>query len=182
MTFRRIVASLLLATGALVVSAVPAAAHTELKSSNPPAGATLDAAPTQLELTFTEPVTGPSIQVASPEGAWTVGTPSVAGPVVTVPVTPAGPAGQHTITWKVVSADGDPVSGTVAFTLSKPVAAPTTTVPPTTTTTSAAASSTPAPAASEDGGGLPVWAWVVIGLGVVALAVGGFLVSRRQSA
>ncbi|TWP52690.1 copper resistance protein CopC [Lentzea tibetensis] len=186
MTLRRTATSLLLVIGALAFSAAPASAHTELKSSNPAAGAVLDEAPKQLELTFTEPVTLPAdaVQVVSDTGSWTIGTPSVAGAVVTVPVTPSGPAGPHTIKWKVVSEDGDPVSGSIIFALSKPVAAPTSSSAPapTTTTTEASgtASNTPAPAAQDSDSGLPVWVWVVIGLVVVAAAGGGFLVARRR--
>lgn len=184
MTLRRTAASLLLVLGALAFSAAPASAHTELKSSNPTAGAVLDEAPKQLELTFTEPVTLPAdaVQVVSDTGSWTIGTPSVAGAVVTVPVTPSGPAGPHTIKWKVVSSDGDPVSGSIIFALSKPVAAPTSSAAPTTTTTEASgtASNTPAPAAQDSDSGFPLWAWIVIGLAVVAAAAGGFLVARRR--
>ena len=100
MTFRRVAAALLLALVALGSTALPASAHTELKSSNPAKGAALPAPPQQVELTFTESVTAPAdaITVTGPNGAkWTVGQATVAGPVVTAPVQATGPAGTYTI-------------------------------------------------------------------------------------
>ena len=142
MTFRRMTAALLLAFVALGPTTLPASAHTELKSSNPAKGAALPAPPQQVELTFTEAVTVPAdaITVTGPDSAkWTVGPATVAGAVVTAPVQATGPAGTYTVTWKVVSSDGDPVTGTIGFTLTNP-ATTTTTAPTTTTTTTAAPS------------------------------------------
>src|SRR5690349_21207211 len=183
MTFRRIAAALLLAFVALGPTALPAFAHTELKSSNPAKGAALPAPPQQVELTFTEAVTAPAdaITVTGPDGAkWTVGPATVSGAVVTAPVTPAGPAGAYVFTWKVVSDDGDPVTGTIDFTLSAPAA--TTTTVPTTTTTTAAATPSVAPAAqSETGGGIPAWVWIVIAA-VVLAGIGVAVALRRRRA
>ncbi|RSM77669.1 copper resistance protein CopC [Kibdelosporangium aridum] len=189
--FRRLSAALLLSATALQVTAAPALAHTSLKSSNPAKNASVATPPTQIQLTFSEPVQVEpgAISVAGPSGAqWTVGQATVANEVVTAPVTPVGPAGQYTINYRVISADGDPVSGKVPFTLTAAVAAPTTTTPttttppPTTTSTtapgqngSAVTTATPTPAAqeNEDSGGIPVWVWIVgavviVGLGVFA--------------
>ena len=121
---RTLLVTVLAALGVFAASS-PAWAHTTLTSSTPAAGATLAAAPKQVKLTFAEAVTLPAapISVTGPNGArWTVGTPSVAGPVVTAPVTAAGPAGRYTLTYKVIAGDGDPISGTVSFTLSAPAA------------------------------------------------------------
>lgn len=174
MTLRRTVVSLLLTIGALALSAAPALAHTTLKSSNPAPGGVLDAAPAAIELTFTGAVSQPTVTIPS----WTLGTPAVAGTVVTVPVTASSP-GAHTITWKVVSDDGDPVTGTIPFTLSGP---PTTT---TTTTeqavTGSATNQAPAAQPEPSGQGFPLWAWIVIGAAVVAAAVGAVVFQRRRS-
>lgn len=181
MTFRRVAAALLLALVALGSTALPASAHTELKSSNPAKGAALPAPPQQVELTFTESVTAPAdaITVTGPNGAkWTVGQATVAGPVVTAPVQATGPAGTYTITWKVVSDDGDPVTGTIDFTLSAPT---TTTVPTTTTTATAAATSSAAPAAQSenDNGGVPAWVWILAGV-LVLVGIGTAIALRRK--
>lgn len=189
MLVRRLFAVLLLIATAVFTFVTPASAHTSLKSSNPAKGASLAAPPPAIVLTFSEPVQAEAgaITVAGPGGAqWTVGHADVAGAVVSAPVTPVGPAGQYTISYRVISADGDAVRGTVAFTLTAAVPAPvvpatTTTAPPTATTTAATTTTTaipettpsPTPAAQEttDSGGIPVWVWiagavVVVGLGV----------------
>lgn len=156
MTLRRFTASLVLAVSALVAAAPAASAHTELKSSNPAKGASVPTAPQRVELTFTEPVTLPTdaITVTGPEGAkWTVGQISVAGPVVTAPVQPTGPAGAYTLAYKVVAEDGDTVSGSVEFALAT-AATTTTTAPPTTTTTAPPSTSVAPAAQTGDGGGI----------------------------
>ncbi len=181
MTFRRMTAALLLAFVALGPTTLPASAHTELKSSNPAKGAALPAPPQQVELTFTEAVTVPAdaITVTGPDSAkWTVGPATVAGAVVTAPVQATGPAGTYTVTWKVVSSDGDPVTGTIGFTLTNP--ATTTTTAPTTTTTTTAAPSGSAPTAQtpDNSGGLPGWVWILIGA-LVLIGIGVVAALRR---
>jgi copper resistance protein C len=144
----------------LVVFAGPASAHTELVSSSPAEGASLATAPTQIQLTFGEPVTLPPdpVRVVGRDGArWRLGTPSVAGGVVTVPVTPAGGAQAYTLTWKVVAKDGDNVTGTLSFTLTAPASAQ---APPSTTA---------APIA-VDPIGIPGWVWILVAVGGVVAA------------
>lgn len=183
MTFRRMAAALLLAFAALGPTALPASAHTELKSSNPAKGAALPAPPQQVELTFTEAVTVPAdaITVSGPDGTkWTVGAAAVAGAVVTAPVTATGPAGTYTITWKVVSGDGDPVSGTIDFSLSAPATTTTTTTVPTTTVVTATSSAAPAAQAESDNGGVPIWVWILVGVLVLA-GIGTAIALRRRT-
>jgi copper resistance protein C len=199
MLVRRMSAALLIAGTVLLAGGTPALAHTALKSSNPAKGASLPSAPPQITLTFSEPVQveAGAITVAGPGGAqWTVGPADVNGAVVTAPVTPAGPAGQYTINYRVISADGDPVRGTVPFALTAavPVATPTSAAPPTvpTSTTSSRAAETltatatappvtqqPTPAAQQnnDSGGIPVWIWIV---GALVVVGSGFVVAMRM--
>lgn len=181
MNYRRIAAALLLTVVALGSTALPASAHTELKGSNPAKGAALPAPPQQVELTFTEAVTAPAdaITVTGPDGAkWTVGQVTVAGPVVTAPVQATGPAGAYTITWKAISDDGDPVTGTIDFILA---AAPaTTTTPPTTTTTSAALTSAVPAAQPAESGGMPGWVWIVVAA-LVLVGIGVGVAVRRKT-
>ncbi|MBB6380405.1 methionine-rich copper-binding protein CopC [Pseudonocardia eucalypti] len=123
MIIRRAVLVVALALLTVLGVATPAWAHAKLQSSSPAQGASLSAAPTQVTLTFGEsvrPARNP-ITVTGPGGAaWTVGPATVAGPVVSAPVTPAGPAGAYVLTYRVVSDDGDPVTGAVRFTLTVP--------------------------------------------------------------
>jgi methionine-rich copper-binding protein CopC len=177
MNARRLAAALLLSGVAVVATATPAFAHAELTASDPAQGAALAAPPQQVQLTFSEAVTlgANPVTVTGPEDAsWTVGQPSIAGAVVTVPVQPAGPAGAYTLTYRVVSDDGDEVTGTVAFTLTTAATTTTTTTPTTTTaptTTAAAAAPT-----SDPDSGMPVWVWI---LGAAVVLVIGVLVSLR---
>ncbi|MFC4852096.1 copper resistance CopC family protein [Actinophytocola glycyrrhizae] len=177
MSLRRLATVFLLSGLAVVVTATPAAAHAELIGSDPAKGATLAAPPQQVELTFNQPVTlgAKPVTVTGPDGtSWTVGTPSVAGPVVTAPVTASGPAGTYNLVYEVVSQDGDEVTGAVTFTVTAVANPPATTTTTTATTTEApAATTSAAPAAArstDDDGGLPGWVWVLGA--VVALAVG----------
>ena len=123
MTLVRTLLVTVLAALGVFAATTPAWAHTTLTSSSPAAGATLATAPTQIKLTFAEAATLPAapISITGPNGAkWTVGTPSLAGPVVTAPVTPRGPAGKYTLAYKVIADDGDLVGGSVTFTLTAP--------------------------------------------------------------
>jgi methionine-rich copper-binding protein CopC len=177
MILRRTFGAVLAALLGLVVLAGPASAHTELGSSSPAEGASLAAAPTQVQLTFGEPVTLPPdpVKVTGRDGtAWKVGTASVAGGVVTVPVTPAGPAQAYTLTWQVVAKDGDNVTGTVHFTLTaaaSSAAAPTTSVAAAAQTT---APSSPAPTTTVDAAGIPSWIWILVAVvGLLAVIIVG---------
>lgn len=185
MSRMRLFGSFLLTVGGLLVLAAPASAHAELESSSPADGASLSTAPTQIKLTFSEAVTlqADPVTVTGPGGEkWLVGTPSIAGPVVTVPVTPSGPAGAYTLTYKSVADDGDKQTGTVHFTLTAP-ASPSTSAAPTTSASPAAQTpTTQSPAAAgqpSDSGGFPTWLWIVIAVVVVLAAVVVALRLRR---
>ncbi|WP_284748348.1 copper resistance CopC family protein [Amycolatopsis sp. RTGN1] len=173
---RRAFGAALTALIGLVVLAGPASAHTELESSSPAEGATLTAAPTEVRLTFGEPVTLPpdAVKVTGRDGtAWTVGTPAVAGAVVTAPVTPAGPAQAYTLTWKVIADDGDNLTGTVHFSLAAAASSPAPTSAAPAPTSSAQAQAPSAPTA-VDTSGIPGWIWVVVGVvGLLAVIVVG---------
>lgn len=107
----------------MVVPASPAAAHNALVGSDPMADAVIAEAPKTITLTFNE-----DVQDFNPLVAVTVGeatpieiTPNVAGPVVTaslsrldIPATNGEPV-LWRIGYRVVSADGHPVSGIVNF-------------------------------------------------------------------
>lgn len=175
MILRRLSGAVLAALTGLVVLAGPASAHTELVSSSPAEGASLATAPTQIQLTFGEPVTLPPdpVRVVGRDGTrWRLGTPSVAGGVVTVPVTPAGGAQVYTATWRVVAKDGDNVTGTVHFTLTAPASAPATPETP-------AAQPAPAATVAVDTTGIPGWVWVVIA--VAAVVAAGVVVLRLRN-
>ncbi|WP_214408281.1 copper resistance CopC family protein, partial [Pseudonocardia lacus] len=162
----RAVAVTALCTIALLLGTSPAFAHTRLESTDPADGSSVAVAPQQVSLTFNEavPAEFAQITVIGPDGAnYQTGTVTADGGVVSTAVLPLGPAGRYEIGYRVVSDDGHPVTGSVAFTLT--TAAPTTTAAaPSTSAAAPAAPATPAPTAAaqtDDGGGAPVWPWIV---------------------
>lgn len=120
MQLRRLWALLLLAGITTLAAAPPAMAHVVLRSSNPAEGNTISTAPSQIELTFDKNVTLPSepITITGSDGAaWTLGTASAAGTVVTAPVQAAGASGTYRLSYLVIGDDSHPVSGAVNFQL-----------------------------------------------------------------
>jgi methionine-rich copper-binding protein CopC len=170
----------------LVATATPALAHNSLKSSDPKAGAVLDAAPKAVTLTFTEELTPgtTTVTITGPDGSPASGDAAVAGATVSVPFK-AIVAGAYKVTYKVTARDGFATSNTLSFSLS-PAAILTTTTPPPTTTTITTTTTVPAPTTSAQAvpapqveeSGTPWWPFALGGLVVVALGV--FLVARRR--
>jgi methionine-rich copper-binding protein CopC len=157
----------------LLMTAPVGAAHAQLESSNPADGARLTSRPKRVTLEFGEAVDAgfATVSVLGPGGKthWEAGKAQANGPKVDVPVRPLGPAGQYVIKYRVLSADGHPVSGKVSFRLLNP------------------GHGTPAPAAagSTTGGGkppasgVPLWVWIVGAAGLfVAAAFAAAFVTR----
>ena len=182
----------LLALLALLFTSGTAAAHDIVTGSDPADGATVATAPTQVSVTFDQaPQPGlATLTVVGPDGTHhEQGPVSTRGDVVSVPVGPLPTAGDYEIGYRIVSSDGHPVSGSIAFTLTTAspagAAAP---GPPAAAAGDPAhaghadptAPPSPVAAAGEDsGGGAPTWVFVVIALVVVAGAVA--LVLRRRA-
>ncbi len=189
MRSRRLVsglAALLLATASLLAFAAPAAAHDELVSTDPPAGQSLDALPSQLTLTFSGALLAEpgatQVQVTDAAGAaLTASDPDVSANVVTQ-VLEGAATGAITVRWRVVSGDGHPISGEYSFTVTAPPTAP----------PSATATPSPAPVESEqpapeespapDEQGSSAAPWIIAGVAVVAVvaAVAYLVISRRR--
>lgn len=123
----RVLACLLFALGALVWSAAPGQAHTELIGSNPASGQRLDAAPERVELTFNQALlgSGAAVRLRDSAGA-TVATEAavVQGAAVTVQLPAALAGGAYEVTWRVVAGDGHPIEGRFSFAVAA-AAAPT---------------------------------------------------------
>lgn len=105
--------------------AAPAAAHAVLVRSTPVAGEVARAAPSEVVLTFSEPVRAVPgrIQVIGPDGApMTRGEPSVAGGRVTVPLRVDGPQGTYLVSYRVIAADSHPVGGRFTYSVGAPSA------------------------------------------------------------
>ncbi|MCC2314110.1 copper resistance CopC family protein [Cellulomonas xiejunii] len=189
-----------------VLAAPPAAAHNSLRATDPADGATVETAPAQVTLTFDQPALelGSQVVVTGPDGAVVSDGPvqlldvSVVQPLVTTL-----PAGAYTVDWRVTSADGHPLTGSLTFTATAAVgvaepAAPTEpaeTAEPTDAPEAAPASDAPTDEAAPtdvatttgvdgplDEEGTSPWVWVV--LAVATLAAGAtvaLLAARRRT-
>ncbi|TWG10690.1 copper transport protein [Actinoplanes teichomyceticus] len=109
---------LLIGLAGVLLSAVPASAHAALVSSDPSTGTIVPDAPNKVTLTFSESVqliTG-KIRVIAPDGARAdQGEPSVDGTRVSIPLRSGGGRGTYLVTFRVISADSHPVSGTITY-------------------------------------------------------------------
>src|SRR5690606_1892908 len=167
---------------ALGVGAVaqPAWAHNVLISSDPAKGAKIAEAPGRSTLTFNGNgqdgpgnqivVNGPDgKQYTDPEGEVTVDGPEAGGALEGL-----GPAGEYTIGYRIVSADGHVVQNKLTFTLTKDDPANAGREP----SDGGSQSSADTAAQAEESDGLPLWVWiggavVLVGVGLVfALRVG----------
>jgi len=163
----------LLLTGSVVLAtAAPASAHTALVSSTPAVSAVVAGPVEAVSLVFTEPVSTRAAQVVltGPDGADVVqGTPTVSGATVSAPVTvPA--AGRYRLAYRVLAADGHPVTGSVPFEVT-PAATSGRPTAPDAPTAGAGAPSTPAAdtgSAQGAGGTTPS-----SGAGLAPVALGG---------
>ncbi|WP_156223657.1 copper resistance CopC family protein [Pseudactinotalea suaedae] len=178
-----------------LVVAGTAQAHSALVSSTPSDGSSTSEIPTEIVLEFNEDIQniGNEIVVVDSEGtSVTDGEMVVDGPIVTQPIGVGAP-GAYTVTWRVVSLDGHPISGEFSYELQVPqtVEATETTEAsqePTTETTDAATTETSVAPSSVDAeeddtaSGLGAAAPIAIGLAVLALVVVVVLVVRRRRA
>ena len=178
-----------------IIMATGADAHAALRSISPKDGSSLATAPTQVVLTFNEPISTSfaTVSVTGADGAVSAGKAAVDGVTVTQALAPDLANGSYTVAYRVVSEDGHPVSDRTTFT----VAAPST--PPTSSSETSAPSATPLPATprptnagpgstvpddaegASSGRGLRIG--LAVGVAALALAGGTALVAsgRRRS-
>ncbi len=111
----------LTAAGILLVAAAPAAwAHATLLFTSPAADSAVPVSPKAITLTFNESVTlaGTPVTLTAPDGHKVALGPareSGGRRLVTVPVTRRLPDGVYTVSWQVISADGDEVGSQFRF-------------------------------------------------------------------
>jgi copper resistance protein C len=154
-------AAVFLATLALLLTAPSVAqAHDELVGSSPQAGATLDAAPAQVELQFSGEIQelGTQVVVTADDGTTVSDGPArVDRTTVLQPLAADLPVGAYTVDWRVTSADGHPLSDEFSFTVA-----------------GAASRNAAASSETESSSGI----WIAVGAAVVLLVAG--LVAVRQ--
>jgi methionine-rich copper-binding protein CopC len=109
---------LVLAASLLVVmGSSPADAHASLVSTSPEDGTRIATAPPSVELTFSEEISEAFVAVTAPDGTKVKTSHAhVSGPQVRADLASSDEQGRYTVAYRVVSADGHPVSGTFTFT------------------------------------------------------------------
>ncbi len=172
----RRLASALLAIELLVIVPSAAFAHDVLERTNPADGTTVTHLPSSVVLTFSEaPLTiGAQVVVTGPSGPVSSGAPTIKGRDVTQAIATTAPGGDYTVTYRVTSDDGHPVTGTFSFHA-------TIGLDGSTATTGATVHVKPV-AATDDQDSLLVPILLTIVGTVVLLGVGGFLVLRGRGA
>ena len=178
----RVVVTTLLALAFWSWGGAVAAAHTALVGSDPANDAQVSTPLSAVVLTFSEDI-NPAFATVVVHGAdgrnWVTGTARVDGPRLTADVGPAPlPNGKYTVGYRVVSADGHPVSGSYSFTVAGTPDQPT----PAATSVAVAPTTTAAPAASTESSG-PDTRTSILTAAVAGLAVGGviaFWQSRKR--
>lgn len=95
--------------------------HAALIRADPAPGAVLERAPDAAVLTFNEPVSVTALRLFGPEGQPADVAPSRAGGSrIRVPLPAGAPQGPYLLSWRVVSADGHPVGGTLDYSVGVP--------------------------------------------------------------
>ncbi|SJZ77971.1 hypothetical protein SAMN02745673_01421 [Marinactinospora thermotolerans DSM 45154] len=162
--------ALVVALVALVLPAPPAFAHSRLLSSTPADGAHLATSPETVRLSFSDGLleVGAAVTVLDGDSRPAqTGEIRIDGAELTLPLPVELRDGGYAVRWRVVSADGHPVSGSLTFTVGDPTASPPalaggqTTAEP---SASPAATGAPAPAQSPP----PLRVLALGGLGAVA--------------
>ena len=109
---------------ALLVPAAPASAHAALVSTTPEQGSVVGSSPTKVTLTFNEPVRmlPGKTQVIAPDGKRiNTGDPVATGGTLSLEVRVADrPLGTYLVSYRIISADGHPLSGGFMFSVGAP--------------------------------------------------------------
>lgn len=111
---------LAIALGVLAGPALPALAHNTVIGESPEADSTVTAQPDTVWLETSDALLDAEgatvMDVLGPDGLhYATECPTVEGAVASVPAE-LGPEGEYTVAWRVVSADGHPITGEFVFT------------------------------------------------------------------
>jgi methionine-rich copper-binding protein CopC len=178
----RRVSSVLLALGIWlgVTVALPsvASAHDVLEKTTPSDGTVVDRLPGAVVLTFSEePLSiGAQVVVTGPTGNVASGPPTIDGRDVTQALLPTAPGGDYTVSYRVTSDDGHPVSGSFSFHATVGLDGSTATAGP-----SVHVSSQKTPADEAQSSAFVPVLLTILGT-TVLLVVGGYVVLRGREA
>jgi copper transport protein len=118
-------AALVLSLLILLASGARVWAHASLVKAEPADGAVLKEAPATLQLTFNEPVSPLVMRLISPAGEpIALGDVTTENATVTIAALPDLRRGTHALSWRVISADGHPVAGSLVFSIGAPSTPP----------------------------------------------------------
>ena len=177
MTTRRVRALALTGLILLVSVGFPSAAHAHatVVSSNPSEGTVVDTLPAEVTITFDENIATPAfVSVIASDGTnLAEGSPTILDATVTQPVRSSTATGTYTLSYRVVSADSHPLSGSLTFGVGRGTSLPKSTQ---------SASSTEANTASDNSSSsnTMLYVWLVIGV-AVALFLGAVLFATSGS-
>jgi methionine-rich copper-binding protein CopC len=189
---KRTVAILAVSTAMWAFGATTASAHSGLESSNPADGSVVTEAPATITLTFNEGLLADanSVSINAADGTNVVSAnvqPN--GRSVELPWPADLPAGDYQAAFRVVSADGHPVTGAISFTYApaETASAPSASSPAVSEAATAESSASPAVVEEqvtdttepESTGGTP-WLGLGIAVAIGLVLVGLFAAMRRR--
>jgi methionine-rich copper-binding protein CopC len=101
----------------LVLFPTAATAHTNLVETNPADGAVLEDLPAEATVTLGAGPQRADVVLEAPDGTVHKLRTRVADTTITADLPSTGPRGDYTLSYRVVSADGHPVTGSATFTV-----------------------------------------------------------------
>lgn len=177
----RILAAVAVTAGVLVAAPTSAMAHTELESTSPADGAVLSEPPATVSFTFNEELLPGTDTISVNDDAGNVVATAAVEPVgatISMPWPAEATSGTFQVAFRVVSADGHPVSGAITLTLSgepgagsTPAASTAPDATPSPATTAALETPAPAPTAQSTAEPRGIAAWLVVVLALIVLAL-----------
>lgn len=109
----------------VMASTSPALAHAALIKTDPADGAVLAQGPAQFSLTFSEPVSPLVLTLVKPDGTPVPLTAfRLSDQTVEIDNPQTLKSGTHVLSWRVISADGHPVGGSLLFSIGAPTEPP----------------------------------------------------------
>jgi methionine-rich copper-binding protein CopC len=113
----KVITAFLIASFVFLAGILPAEGHASLISSKPADGAQIATAPATAELTFSEDVDSGFVGVTAPDGTKVqTSEPRIDGATMSADLAATDQHGRYTVAYRIVSADGHPVSGEITFT------------------------------------------------------------------
>lgn len=119
-----VLSAFMTAMAAAMFTAAPALAHDQVVSASPSENESLASAPSEVVIEFTAELldTGALINVTNASGQdVTDGEVTLDGRIVSKKLQPNLPNGQYELVWRVVSADGHPITDKYQFAIGEPV-------------------------------------------------------------